>query len=214
MFSMREELHEDALIRPFKEKPGRPLPIWALSFFLLAVALTFLLGFAITTKHLTVGAPGDLSADLQGQLVYGGTGHLFLKLAMTGCLVFLFALFSVSTGLMAVYEYGQFVDERLPAPIYLNGELLLDVVLDVVRKELGPDVSVQITDMKRLPDAGVSVALRHEGKLRIADPKSEKKIRLLERKGWEVEAGRWGRVRKMTEKSSSFIQVQDSPSDD
>ena len=81
MFSMREELHEGALTSPFKEKPNRSLPIWALVFFLLAVLLAFLLGFAITTKHLLVGAPGDWNARLQGKLVFGGT---HASLAPTG----------------------------------------------------------------------------------------------------------------------------------
>ena len=205
MFSMREDLHEGALTNRFKEKPGRSLPIWALIFFLLAVALAFLLGFAITTKHLLIGAPGEWNARLQGKLVYGSTLHLLLQLAMTGCFVFLFAFFSLSAGLMAVYEYGQFVDERLPDPIYLNEQLLLEVVLKVVREELGPGVKVQVTEMSRLPDAGVSVTLHHEGELRIGDTK------LLEQKGWKVGADRWGRVSKMVETSPRSIQVQDAP---
>ena len=205
MFSMREELHEGALISPFKEKPGRSLPIWALTFFLLAVAIAFLLGFAITTKHMLIGAPGEWNARLQGKLVYGGTMHLLLKLLMTGCFVLLFAFFSLSAGLMAVYEYGQFVDERLPDPIYLNEQLLLDVVLDMVRKELGKSVEVQMTEMSRLPDAGVAITLHHKGDLNIGDTK------LLEQKGWKVEADRWGRVYKMVETSPRSIEVKDAP---
>jgi hypothetical protein len=208
MFSMREELHESALISPFKEKPGRPLPIWALIFFLLAVALAFLLGFAITTKHLIVGAPGDWNARLQGRLVFGSTAHLLFQLMMTGCFVLLFAFFALSAGLMAVYEYGQFVDERLPDPIYLNEQLLLDVVLDVVREELGPDVKVQTTEMQRLPDAGVSLTLHHKGELRVDG------TTLLEQKGWKVEADKWGRVQKMVETSPRSIEVKDSSNDD
>ena len=112
---------------------------------------------------------------------------------------------------MAVYEYGQFVDERLPDPIYLNEQLLLEVVLNVVREKLGPDVTVQITEMSRLPNAGVSVTLHHEGELRAADPKAKTKTNLLEQKGWKVEADRWGRVQKMVETSPRSIQVKDPP---
>jgi hypothetical protein len=209
MFSMREELHEGALIRPFKENPGRPLPIWALTFFLMAVALAFLLGFVITTKHLIVGAPGVPSSGLQGKLVYGGTMHLLLQLVMTGCFVFLFGFFSLSSGLMAVYEYGQFVDERLPAPIYLNEQLLIEVVLKTVRKELGPEVKVQITEMRRLPDAGVSMTLHHVGELVTTG-----EYVLLEQKGWAVEADRWGRVNTMTETGSRSIQIKGLPKKD
>ena len=208
MFSMREELHEGALTSPFKEKPGRSLPIWALTFFLLAVLLAFLLGFAITTKHLLIGAPGDWSAQLQGKLVYGGTLHLLLQLLMTGCFVLLLAFFSLSAGLMAVYEYGQFVDERLPDPIYLNEQLLLKVVLEMVRNKLGPDVEVQMTEMNRLPNAGVSMTLHHKGELNIDDTK------LLEQKSWKVEADRWGRVQKVVETSPRSIQVKDPPGKD
>jgi hypothetical protein len=214
MFSMREELHEGALTSPFKEKPGRSLPIWALTFFLLAVAIAFLLGFAITTKHLLIGAPGDWNARLQGKLVFGGTMHLLLQLVMTGCFVLLFAFFSLSAGLMAVYEYGQFVDERLPDPIYLNEQLLLEVVLKVVREELGPDVEVQITEMNRLPDAGVTLTLHSEGELRASDPKDKTKTNLLEQKSWKVSANRWGRVNKMVEASPRSIQVKDAPAPD
>jgi hypothetical protein len=214
MFSMREELHEGALTRPFRENPGRPLPIWALTFFVLAVLLAFLLGFVITTKHLLVGAPGDLGTARGGVFAYGSTMHLLFQLVMTGCLVLLLGFFSLSSGLMAVYEYGQFEDERLPAPIYRNEQLLLDVVLGVVRKELGPDVELKITEMKRLPNAGIAVTLHQTGELRHVEPRTGKTITLLERKGWSVEANRWGRVQKMTEASPSSIKIKDASDDD
>ena len=140
---------------------------------------------------------------MQGKLVYGGTLHLLLKLVMTGCLVLLFGFFSLSTGLMAVYEYGLFVDERLPDPIFLDEQLLLQVVLRVVRGELGPDVDVQITEMQRLPDAGVSVTLHQEGELRVDE------IKLMEQKGWKVVADRWGRVKQMVEAGPRLVQVKD-----
>ncbi len=125
---------------------------------------------------------------------------------MTGCLVLLFGFFSLSAGLMAVYEYGQFVDERLPDPIFMNEQLLLEVVLKVVREELGPDVNVQITEMQRLHNAGVSLSLHHAGDLDIKGDYA-----LLEQKGWAVEADRWGRVSKMTEAGARSIQVKGLP---
>ena len=151
---------------------------------------------------------------LQGKLVFGSTLHLLIQLAMTGCFVLLLAFFSLSAGLMAVYEYGQFVDERLPAPIYLNEKLLLKVVLERVRGELGPDVQVQVTEMSRTQDAGVTLTLHSEGVLRASDPKDKTKTMLLEQKSWEVEADRWGHVRKMVEASPRSIQVKDAPAPD
>jgi len=204
LFSMREELHEKSLTREFKEKPSQPLTVWALTCFLLAVVFTFLLGFVITTKQSIV----DMG---QGSgLEYGGSLHLFFKLVMTGCLVLLFAFFSLSSGLMAIYEYGQLVDKESLAPIYLNEEKLLTVVLNFVQGKLGPEVKLELAQMKRLPDAGISVTLQQEGELRTEKSGNEE-IRLLERKGWSVEANRWGRVRKMDESSPSKIQIKDAP---
>lgn len=200
MFSTRDELREVALIRSFKGKLGNPLPIWALISFLFAIGLAFLLGFAITNKQMLVEAPGVPTTQLQGRLVYGGTLHFLFQMLLTGAFVLLFALFSVSAGVMAVYEYIQFVEARLPAPIFMNEQLLLYVVLKVVREELDPDVEFRMAGMKRLEDAGISLFLHHLGEPNTAGT-------FLAPRGWRVEADRWGHVRKMFEQSLSPTEV-------
>ena len=204
VFSMRDDLHTYGRTLRFKEKPGRPLTLWALTFFIVAVVLVFFLGFTITSKDLIVGPEGYGPTQVEGLLVYGSTAHITFKLLMTGCLIMVFACFALASGLMAAFEYGVYVDERCPDPIYLNEKLLFDVVLRSVHEHLGPDVRIHVTNMKRLPDAGISLSLHHEGELTVRD-----KVRLLEEKGWLVEASLWGRLIKMTEQSPRSIQVKE-----
>jgi len=203
LFSMRDDMHTYTRTLRFKEKSGRPLTFWALAFFMIAVILVFFLGFTITSKDLIVGPEGYGPTQVEGLLVYGSTAHITFKLLMTGCLILVFACFALASGLMAAFEYGVYVDERYPDPIYLNEKLLFDVVLVAVYEHLGPDVRIRVTNMKRLPDAGLSLTLHHEGELTMRD-----EVRLLEQKGWLVEAGPWGRLTKMAEQSPRSIQVK------
>jgi hypothetical protein len=205
---MRDDLHEKNQARTFREKKGTPLPITALIFFIVAVLLTFVLGFAVTSKELLIGNKG------------GGVGHLFLKFAMTGCLILVFAFFSLASGLMAVYEFGIYAEERTPDPIYLNEQLMLRVVLNAVKQQIGNgetgipiddlgrpmdaqakangEVELFMREMARTPEAGMTLQLYQRGKLRVVG-KDKKEETLLEEKGWLVEADLWARVRKVVE---------------
>jgi len=154
---------------------------------------------------MIVGPPGYSSEQLIGLLVYGSTAHILLKLAMTGCLIFVFVFLALAAGLMAVYVYGKHLDQQIPDPIYLNEELLLSVVLKSAREQLGSDVDPNVTEMKRNEDGGVSVSLRQEGDL-VA--KGDVKVR--EDRTWKVVANRWGRVNGLEETGLRVVQVLES----
>jgi hypothetical protein len=194
MFSVRDDLHHYARTLGVKEKPGWPLSLWALILFILGVVAMFLLGFAIIFKDLIVGAGSYDQTQTMGLLVYGSIAHTAFILMMTGCLIGVFACFALAAGLMAVSEYGTYVDERYPAPIYLNERLLLDVVLSAVGDRLGSDARVRITEMRRLPDVGLLVVFYRESELSTRDG-----VELLQRRKWSVNADLWGRLRELVE---------------
>jgi hypothetical protein len=184
---MRDDLHIYSLTRTFREKEGRTLPIIALWFFVVAVLLTFVLGFAITSKDLIIGSgPGQVPAD--------STGRLFIAFLMTGCLIMVFSFFALASGLMAVHEFGVYADEHTPDPIYLNEQLMLDVVLRAVKEQIGDEDPLSLSEMRRTPDAGLTLLLHERGSLQTLEGES-----LLEEKGWLVEADLWARLRQVVE---------------
>jgi hypothetical protein len=195
LFSMREDLHNYSLSRTYREKEGTPLPILALRIFVVGVVLTFVLGFAVTSKDLLIGTG-------RNQVMPGGTAYLILMFVMTGCLVLVFTCFALASGLMAVYEFGVYAEERTPDPIYLNEQLMLDVVLEAVQEQVGADVVLALSAMHRTPDAGITLQLHQRGTLRTVDDEC-----LLEEKGWLVVADLWARLRKVVEHGTRTIQV-------
>jgi hypothetical protein len=202
VFSLRETLYHYSNLRQFKEKPGPPLALLALQFFCLAILLAFFLAFAVTTKDSIVGPPGFDSSFQTGVIAFGSVWHLLFKLLMTGFLVFIFVFFSLSASMMAAYEYGTYLDEHRPDPIYLNEQLLLEVVLAVVYENLDSNIQLKVADMKRLEDGGISLKLHYRG-----EPAERGGVILVEEKTWAVEADRWGRVRKILEQSELLIPI-------
>jgi hypothetical protein len=202
VFSLRDALRHYTLTRHFKKKPGYSLSAYALLFFVVAILLTFVLAFDVTAKNSIIGSPEYSASEIEGLIEFGSPMHLLIKLAMTGLLIFIFVFFSLSAGTMAAYEYTKYVDAHYPDPIYLNEHRLQEVVLDTVKTELGPDVTLNIAGMERLEDAGIGLDLRHAGKLASAEG-----VHLLEEKSWRVEANRWGRVMKVQQQGARTIQL-------
>jgi hypothetical protein len=196
LFSMRDDLHEEHQSRTFREKQRKSLPRRALEFFILGVALVFVLGFVVTSKDVLVG-PGD------GQIAPGTIAHLMLVFVMTGCLIMVFAFLSLATGYMAVYEFGLYYEERTPDPIYLSEQLMLDVILKTVKNQLGEDVEVSLSRMRRTPEAGMELQLHEQGELKTVEGQA-----LLQEKGWLVVADLWARLRKMEEHGKRTIEIE------
>jgi hypothetical protein len=104
---------------------------------------------------------------------------------------------------MAVYEYGVYAEERTPDPIYLDEQLMLDVVLRAVKEQIGDEDPLFLSEMRRTPGAGLTLVLHEQGSLRTDEGES-----LLEEKGWLVEADLWARLRKVVEQGKRTVQVQ------
>ena len=109
----------------------------------------------------------------------------------------------LACGLMAVYEFGVYADERTPDPIYLNEQKMLEVVMDAVKEQVGKDVALSFSEMRRTPSAGLTLQLHQEGELKPVGDET-----MLEEKGWLVEADSWARVRKVIEHGTRTIQVK------
>jgi hypothetical protein len=192
---MRDDLHNYSQSLTFREKQSTPLPIIALRIFAAGVLLTFVLGFAVTSKDVIIGPE-------RGQVVPGSTGHLILGFLMTGCLIMVFTFFSLASGLMAVYEFGVYAEERTPDPIYLNERLMLEVVLRAVQEQVGADVELSLSEMRRTPNAGLLLQLHEKSVLSTVGG-----VQMLEEKGWLIEADLWARLRKVVEHGERTIQV-------
>ena len=191
--SLRDDLHAREQMRRFKEKPGQPLAVWALLFFVAAILLAFWLAFGLAAKDAIAG-PGGL-------LEPGSLAQLLFKLVMTGCLIFVFVFLSLSAGLMDVYMYGKHAKTK----VYLEMDELRTMALESVRTELdlGQD-PLTIADMKRLENGGVSLTLRRTGKL-----VQQGDVRFIEDKTWTVEADRKGHLVKIKEEQAHVSQVRD-----
>ena len=221
VFSLRDALHYHSFKRGFRAKPGRSLAFWALVLFVTAILLAFVLGFALTTKDSLIGPPGYPQALLKGMVAYGGIWHQLLKLAMTGVFIFVFVFFALSASLMAVYKYGGYVDREHPAPIFMNEQLLVWVVLQAVEEHLevagppardaervkGPEPAdleegLSISGMSRLESGGIALTVHNVGRILTRETLSVREDRT-----WYVEADAWGHLSKVEEKALRVTKV-------
>lgn len=202
MYSLRISLYHYNQTRQFKANPGRSLAMWALILFVSAILLVFFMAFALTSKESLVAPKGYYPQEGDGLLRYGSFGHLVLKLILTGFFIFAFTFLALSAGMMAVYVFGQKMESKYPAPLYLNEDKLIDVVLATVKKQLGPQAQVTVTSLKRLENAGISMNLACEEKLTTQGNDLVQKART-----WVVEADCWGRVDKIEEKGLRLTKV-------
>jgi hypothetical protein len=85
-YTLRDDLHRYTHTRSFSEGPRRSLPDWALRAFVSALALSFVLAFAVAAENMLV-ARGPFEPGL---VVYGSAALLLLRLSMTGVMVLAF----------------------------------------------------------------------------------------------------------------------------
>ncbi|MBN1582653.1 MAG: hypothetical protein JXA89_18225 [Anaerolineae bacterium] len=202
MYSLRNQIHHYSLTRKFRKNPGRSVALWALTFFVIAILFVFFLAFAIVDKDSLVGPKGYGEMQVEGLLVYGSTAHMFLKLTMTGVVLFTFVFLGLSAGMMAAYLYGHYMESHLPNPLYMNEALLIKVVLGTVKQQMGEGALISMTGMDRLEDAGISLDLASEEKLTTQGGDTVQKG-----KTWSVKADCWGRVNNIEEKGLRLIKV-------
>jgi len=202
--SLRDELYKYTRTLSFRRqtRPPMPIPIWALNAFIAAIVLAFLLAFGVTAKDQLVSPPGRFVA---GTLAYGETAHMVVKFVMTGCLIFVFVFLSLSAALMAAYEYGKSIELTSPElPIYTDEDRLKEQVLKAACEKLGIKVSeVTVSDMKRQPDGGVSLTLRHKGE--VID---QGDLQFREDKTWEVCANWVAELVQVEEKAVRQSKVE------
>lgn len=189
-YTLRDELHRYTHTRSFSDRPRRSLTDWALRFFVAAIALAFVLGFGIATEDLLV-ATGPFEP---GIVVYGGLGHLLLKLLMTGTLVMMFVCFSVLAGLMAAHAYGESVDRSgQDKPLYTDEARLQRKVLQAARGQLDLG-AVTVAEMSRRPDGGLSLVLQRKGELIEHEDEMYREDRT-----WRVDANHDGELIRVEE---------------
>jgi hypothetical protein len=122
-----------------------------------------------------------------------------------------YVCFTASLTLLAIHDYIDRLDQRVPPPIFVHTERLLRVAVETALKSVGvqagrrageasaesdPNRRYEVLEVARIPqDGGVHVSLcvyqqvsLPEG-IRVADGRKEKH--------WHIEADRWGRVRSV-----------------
>ena len=204
MFTLRDALFKYTFTLSFREEKDktRPLPSWALLFFVVSILLSFFLAFGAASSRQFVAEPGR---SVAGKLAYGSMGHMIVKLFMTGSQVFMFVFLCLSAGIMAAYEYGKSIPVGgSNAPIYTDEDRLKDKVLQQASKKLGfGHGNPTITDMKRLPSGGISLTLHHKGEL-----VEQGDTQFREDKTWDVQADYRGQLVKVEEKAIRQSKVE------
>jgi hypothetical protein len=115
----------------------------------------------------------------------------------------IYVLFTISLTLVAIQDYLNRLDQRVPPPIYVHTERLLHVAVKTALQSLGtldsgqphklasddPNQNYQVLEATRIPkNGGIRVLLREQQ--HGADAQRVAKI-------WRIEADRWGRVQSV-----------------
>jgi len=199
ILTLRDELFRYTYTLPFGEKAKRPLPVLALLFFVVAIGLAFALGFGLAAQDSLVSFDGSV-----GTLRYGSFEHMFLKLLMTGCLIFILVFLSLSASLMAAYRYGKTIPTGgSNAPLYTDEQALTKKVLAAVRQELGLERDPGVSDMTRLGDGGIALTLKYRG-----EEIEQQDIRFREEKTVVARADHRGQLIKIEEKEVRQSKVE------
>lgn len=197
LYSVRDDLFRVDATRQFREKPGKPLAIWALIAFVIAVLLAFLLIFALTTHTSFIGAEGVKQADLSGKVERGGTLHMLIKLAFTGFLSLILILLSLSAGLMGIYDYGKSLARSSEPPKFMNTGILKKTVLDTAKSELSLSDSATVSKIERTPDGGLQITLHDQGSITTSE---DGKTEYREETTWSIQADYQGRLVQASKK--------------
>ena len=204
LYSVREDLFLLDATRQFREKPGKPIAIWALVAFVIAVLLAFLLMFALTTHTAFIGPEGVSQTELSGKAAWGGFWHMLIKLAFTGFLALILILLSLSAGLMGIYDYGKGLRHSDQMPKFLDTGTLKQTVLGIARDELDISARATVTDMKRTPDGGIQLTLHDRGGI-STDKESQVKYR--EDTTWSIKADYEGKLIEVSKDPPRMIKI-------
>ncbi|HDQ34880.1 MAG TPA: hypothetical protein ENN14_01025 [Chloroflexi bacterium] len=127
-----------------------------------------------------------------------------------------FWAFTAGLTLLAIQAYLDALNERVPQPIFMHTDRLLDVVLRTVIPTLEdraklhvrqgpPDVrqaiTLEVIKAERLPkDGGIQVLLREGRVTWRSDGNGEFRPSAVERM-WNIDADCWGRIRSLSQES-------------
>ncbi|MFP4394379.1 MAG: hypothetical protein ACLFTI_03865 [Anaerolineales bacterium] len=128
------------------------------------------------------------------------------QLAFAGSYIVMLALFTAGFTFLAIQDYLNQLEERVPQPIFANIEKLLQVVLDAAIRTLNllddtesqaadthpehvTDRAYEVIEASRIPEKGGIDILLREYK-----PSAEPGPREWVRETWRIQADRWGRI--------------------
>jgi hypothetical protein len=199
VLTLRDVLFRYTYTLPFGEKPKRPIPVLVLLLFVIVILLAFVLGFGLAVKDSLVTVDGGA-----GTLRFDSFEHMILKLFMTGCLIFILVLLSLSASLMAAYRYGKTIPtDGDDAPLYTREQALTEKVLAAVCQELGLEQDPAVSDMTRSSDGGIALTLKYRG-----EEIEQQNIRFREEKTIVARADHRGQLIKIEEKEVRQSKVE------
>ncbi len=154
-------------------------------------------------------AGGVLSTIVLVMHQRGDTQSMLYKLIFAGSYVGMMGLLTAGFTFLAIQDYLNQLEERVPQPIFADMENLLHVVLDAAIRTLnlleGTDIhshadaeritdrTYEVLEASRVPENGGIVILLHEYKP-AAEPDTQGK---WSHETWHIEADRWGRIQTL-----------------
>ncbi len=137
-------------------------------------------------------------------------GKAWAKMGFGIAYALMYVFFTGTFTLVALQDYMDRLDERVPQPLFVHTDHLLRVVVDAAIQNLnilngkqvralpekkGPQRSYEVLEVVRNPDdGGVRVSLREFKQTAQLAGNSEVRVQWVERI-WHIEADMWGRIR-------------------
>jgi hypothetical protein len=137
----------------------------------------------------------------------------WVKAAFAGTYASMYVCFTAALTLVAIQDYMDLLESRVPQPIFVHTDRLLQVVVEAAIQSLSvlngkephqyavhhkdTNRTYEVLEVARNPDDGGIRVLLYECK-RVSRPNgdADTKIKWLERV-WHIEADLWGRVRSL-----------------
>mgnify|MGYP005852372373 CR=1 FL=1 len=188
IYALRFELWHYSWIRNIRFQKTPSLSMGAVILFLLGVA-TLMLYLTLEMFWHPVLTPRTTGLDFSG---------IFQKIVMPGIYSLIFVFLCTANMLMSAVLYIARLNEYVSQPLYMNTNLLVEVVQRAAAETLEFDLqSTRVSNIKRTPGGGVAVILNHLKADTDAPPDD---LDSAADRRYEIEANEWGQILTMIER--------------
>jgi hypothetical protein len=184
--ALKLSLREYEWLRRIKKGWSPPLSVVAVVAFTLALSLALSVVFVLDSKRT----------------------HGLVRVLLTIAFSLAFVNVTLSAMLMAIRDYAQRLDEKVPQPIFMDEDRLLGVIVRAAGKKLGDDTSLEVQEWRRMASGGVRALLAFSSELEERPVKTSEGVQTImveEEQQWEVVASAWGHLLSLEEKGSKRL---------